>query len=409
VDGAYVVPSTPSDNYSFTGLLVSRCSNSHFRAFIAKASTGIKVTNSYDNFLDVDTYQDQAYGIYFEGSNSNTVSLREAVGTSTSDSLGIVFDTYSVANVITGGEIAGWASGVVNLGRANKLDGVFIENNTTAGVVAHAGSSMAISGSNDANVMEIDSGAIVDSAVSYSLSPNQPNSRANDYLLSAYYPLVEGSGTTIHDWSINSRDASIQSSGGQISAITWLAGGGPYGAALSIPGASPPATYISIPTSAIDYTKPFTVAILLRAGMSDGTFSGTATFFAVGDASGNTISLRMGPTGSALVQYYRNGTFVANMTNEIWTTTKWLWALVAFDPVRGTIQSINPARPGTAVTTTTPLTGSPAFIRLQSDGGSWRLGSFAIWQRVLGFDEVQAWITQPTVFSAAMVRRLAGY
>lgn len=336
-------------------------------------------------------------GLSLVNSNSNTILLDNVNGTSQAGSIGIETDLLSLANPIKGGEVASFDEGIKNYGQTNTIEGCFIENNVTWGVHLVAGSSMDVNCSNNANPMNIEDGALLNSEYSMR-NPNQPNHQANGVNLTAYYPMTDGSGTSVTDWSGNAATATLTGT------TSWTAGTGVYGNYVTITGASSITNYIAVPASVISNSSPFTIAILYKPVWGNST---STRIFRMVDAGVHTFELALTKNGT-LNSVLFGGSTVNNQSSEPAGAGKWNWLFVTANPTTGAVTAINPARPGTTFTGTWPLTGNPTNIYIGSftAGNNMQIASVAIWQRALNLDEARAWTAQKTLFTPNKVSSL---
>jgi hypothetical protein len=383
-----------ANQYTYTGL-AGACINSHIQIKAYYPNVGMALNFAEENILDLMVFKGKTAGIQFiNQSNGNILSSVNVVGTEVAGSIGVSFDASSSANQFAASEISRWGVGLSNSGRANTINGEWLEYNTI-GVQALAGS-MSLCGGNG-GAMTIADGAIVNGGYGC-LSPNQPNHRVSALNLAAYYPMNEGAGSTLYDWSGNGRDATLSGS------YTW--GPGPYGSSITLPNSTSGANKISIPASAISYTSPFTVAILDRAGTAYDSAQPITLWMA--DNSGHNAYFTSTVTGTAARLNFSSG-WQRNINNaELMGTGKWRWTFVVFDPVANTTQSIDPSNPDVAPVPSTaawPLTGTPASIWIENAGAStvdtFLFGSVAIWQRALTIEEAKSWIEQESIYAAA--------
>jgi hypothetical protein len=348
--------------------LSGSCINSHIQIKTYYPNVGMALNFAEENIFDFMVFKASTAGIQFSNaSNSNIVSSTNLVGTGVPGSIGLSFDANSSANLFSATEITQWGVGISNSGRANTINGEWLEYNTI-GVQALAGS-MSLCGGNG-GAMTIADGAIVNGGYGC-LSPNQPNHRVSALNLAAYYPMNEGAGSALYDWSGNGRDATLSGS------YSWSAG--PYGSSITLPNSTSGANKISIPASAISYTSPFTVAILDRAGTTYDSAQPITLWMA--DNSGHNAYFTSTVTGTAARLNFSSG-WQRNINNaELMGTGKWRWTFVVFDPVANTTQSIDPSNPDLAPVPNLnawPLTGTPTSIWIENAGGE-HGGYVSVW------------------------------
>jgi hypothetical protein len=429
-----IEPATDSARWTFKAVQLvdsNRSNVTRVRAWYP--DVGFEVIGaSYWNELDVDVYKGKTVGvdIVFGGSdpglcapNNNTVKFRvlgvdgpnwnPTTKTSIADSWAI--RVHGSVNRFVGGEPTGCRYGVEFLSNPGVgLDGISVNNRlenfyleyVDFAVKAAAGTVNYVAGHFDSQATVIDPDAVIvtEGQDDVALFSNFMTDRISAAGLKALYLFNEGAGTTVVDHSGNGRT------------LTTMAGGTPvwrsdgiYGPALDFDATAGTLHGVEpVPLATLDWTQPFTVALLVK---SEGTVGGSRTIFSVRDAAYNQFHVFDDAATFDKVWTYPTNT-ITGLLRMSRNSLGWAWHILYIDPVARTVTSSDPVGYGTTIPFAADVNwaglNSVQIGRYDSSRGLKGLISFAgFWQRKLSRKEILHLVNLRVPYTPAPATRAA--
>lgn len=315
-------------------------------------------------FHDYGVLADNRAGAGLSGPNNNTFNMKAIESDTVGDAWGGVgweqasFRIYGSVNTFNSGEPAPSKYGVIiDAGSiSNAFNGTYGEHQLVS-LKAGKGSFTIWNSSSWIQNTEIDDDAKVvgPGGLEISIYNNwMQRTMRGDKALKALYYFNEGSGDTIIDHSGNARHLKHQVG----SAPSWTENGR-WGKALQFDPQN--GKYLDdIPTAAVDWTQPFSVAILSRVEALWG--NSPLLVFRDGSAHYSRVMLN---SGFIEVQDSAGGK-IATSTMIYSPHDGWVWTILYFDPVNKTISSIDPFF---GVTDNIVTPNVPAFSPWATGGG----------------------------------------
>lgn len=378
--GFQVKGRTAGLNYNFTAWHNDNCSRWYVEnVWWVSADIACQVTTGYGNtFVGCNIFDANTRGInLLSGANSNQFYMKGCTGRNIAGSEGIHIE--GTANVITGGELTAFDLNVHQVsGPNNELHSWFNESPVTNAIQVEAGT--LITDTFTGYRVVVAEGALLvqtGGALGVGGINIQRNHRVPVRGLTAYYPMQEGSGTTLVDHSGNGRHATL-------TAPTWTTD--VYGSGVQFDSTGK----IAIPAAAFTYNQPWSIAILLRNTAWGASNRNEVLYLA--DGSGHTLEVRY--VSDTSMKVLSNGATIGNITNGSPHLSDRVWVCLTYDGASA-LASVNgiyypiTASAQMQQTVANPFSGAITVAQVgDASSGTLIVGALAVWNRVLTWDEM---------------------